>query len=123
MVEARAGAASADADPMRMARARPAIAAVTCPDLDIAARHVFLNKRAPVVIVCGLGPAAARGRTLFLEDSSGRTVTSTKIAAPAAPTDLTTETVQVRCAVPAGAAVDMPHHVPGDGVGEAALHR
>ncbi len=60
----------------------------TRPDLGIGIDDVSLKGRALTVIVHSLGSAAAPGSMLFLEDSSGRTVASTKIAALAAPTDL-----------------------------------
>jgi hypothetical protein len=65
-----------------------------------------LKGRALTVIVHSLGSAAAPGSTLFLEDSSGRTVASTKIAALAAPTDLMPKKARVRLTVPAGVAVE-----------------
>ncbi|TGX48406.1 LamG domain-containing protein [Sphingomonas gei] len=76
------------------------------PDLGIGVDDVVLKGRALTVIVHSLGSAAAPGGTLFLEDASGRTVTSTKIAALAAPTDLTPKTARVRLTVPGGAAVE-----------------
>jgi len=78
----------------------------TRPDLGIGADDVSLKGRALTVIVHSLGSAAAPAGTLFLEDFSGRTVTSTKIAALAAPTDLMPKTVRVRLTVPAGVAVE-----------------
>ena len=78
----------------------------TRPDLGIGMDDVSLKGRALTVIVHSLGSAAAPGGTLFLEDSSGRTVTSTKIAALAAPTDLQPKKARVRLSVPAGAAVE-----------------
>jgi hypothetical protein len=78
----------------------------TRPDLGIGMDDVSLKGRALTVIVHSLGSAAAPGGTLFLEDSSGRTVTSTKIAALAAPTDLQPKKARVRLTVPTGAAVE-----------------
>jgi hypothetical protein len=78
----------------------------TRPDLGIGTDDVSLKGSALTVIVHSLGSAATPGGMLFLEDSSGRTVASTKIAALAAPTDLTPKTVRVRLTVPAGVAVD-----------------
>jgi hypothetical protein len=119
MVEARAGAESAAADPrIRMTRALLALAAATMltpaapaqkanrPDLGIGADDASLKAHTHTVIVRNLGSAATPGGTLFLEGSSGRTATSTKIAALAAPTDLTPKTVRVRFTVPAGVAVE-----------------
>lgn len=133
MFEARAGAVTVAVDPrVRMnksARALPALAAAAPnpaasaqnvltrsaggdlsirPDLGIGVGDVCLNGRALAVIVHRPGLAAAPGGTLFLEDSSGRTVASTKIAALAAPTDLTPKKARVRLMVPAGAAVETP---------------
>lgn len=133
MFQARAGAVTAAVDPrVRMnkdMRALPALAATAPtpaasaqdaltrsaggdpsirPDLGIGVGDVCLNGRALTVIVHGPGLAAAPGGTLFLEDSSGRTVASTKIAALAAPTDLTSKKARVRFMVPAGVAVETP---------------
>lgn len=129
MFEARAGAVTVAVDPrVRMnksVRALPALAAAAAsaqnaltrsaggdlsirPDLGIGVGDTRLKARARSVIVCGLGSAAAPGGTLFLEDSSGRTVASTKIAALAAPTDLMPKKARVRLMVPAGAAVETP---------------
>ena len=133
MFQARAGAVTAAVDPLvRMnkdMRALPALAATAPtpaafaqdaltrsagenpsirPDLGIEVGDVCLNGRALAVIVHGPGLAAAPGGTLFLEDSSGRTVASTKIAALAAPTDLMPKKARVRLMVPAGVAVETP---------------
>ncbi|WP_321164329.1 LamG-like jellyroll fold domain-containing protein [Sphingomonas sp. Root241] len=78
----------------------------TRPDLGIGVDDVSLKGRALTVIVHSLGSATAPGSTLYLEDSSGRTVASTKIAALAAPTDLMPKTARVRLTVPAGVAVE-----------------
>ncbi|ATY30644.1 hypothetical protein [Sphingomonas psychrotolerans] len=78
----------------------------TRPDLGIPVDDVRLKDRVPIGILRSLSPAVSPGGTLFLEDSSGRTVTSTKIAALAAPADLRPETARMRLTVPAGAAVN-----------------
>lgn len=133
MFEARAGAVAAAVDPrIRMnkgvralralaaaapnpaASAQGAVARAACagpsirPDLGIGVDDVSLNGRGLAVIVHRLGSAAAPGGTLFLEDSSGRTVASTKIAALAAPTDPMPRKARVRLTVPAGVAVETP---------------
>lgn len=119
MVEARAGAEGAAADPrVRMTRALLALAAATMltpaasaqktirPDLGIGADDASLKTHTLTVIVHSLGSAAAPGGMLFLEGSSGRTVTSMKIAALAAPTDITPKTARVGLTVPVGVAVE-----------------
>lgn len=133
MFEARAGAVTVAVDPtVRMSkgmRTLPALAAAAPtsaasaqgavarsaggdlwirPDLGIGVDVVSLNDRALAVIAQRLGSAAASGGTLFLEDSSGRTVASTTIAALAAPTDLMPNKARVRPTVPAGVAVETP---------------
>jgi hypothetical protein len=77
----------------------------TRPDLGIPVGDVRLKRRMPIRMVRSLSSAVAPGGTLFLEDSSGRTVTSTEIAALAAPADLQPEKARARLTVPAGAAV------------------
>ncbi|AQR72344.1 LamG-like jellyroll fold domain-containing protein [Sphingomonas sp. LM7] len=75
------------------------------PDLGIGVDDVSLKGRAVTVTVHSLGSAAAPGGTLFLEEPSGRTLASMKIAALPAPTDLMPKTAKVRLMVPAGAAI------------------
>jgi hypothetical protein len=60
---------------------------------------------------------------LYLEDSSGRAVASTKIAALAAPTDLMPKKARVRLTVPAGVAVETLRLrlAPADGGREVTL--
>ena len=114
MVEARAGTGAIAADArVRMVCAPFASAdeLLTCkpwvrPDLGIGMDYACLKGRSPTGIVHSLSSPAAPGGTLFLEGSSGRAVTSTKIAALAAPTDLQPGAARVRLTAPAGAAVE-----------------
>lgn len=72
------------------------------------ADHRALPRGVLTVILPRIGWVDRPSRAMFLEGLSGRIVASTRIAAPAAPADLTPKMARVRQMVTGGAAVQMP---------------
>ncbi|MDV3455726.1 hypothetical protein RZN05_01920 [Sphingomonas sp. HF-S4] len=91
-----------------MAAAEPGANPAPRPVLDSRADDEALPRGALTVIVPRIGQVDRLGRAVFLEGLSGRIVASTRIAAPAAPADLTSKMAKVRQTVATGAAVQMP---------------